>query len=295
MDPVISRQMYRTLEPFHAMIYFVPEARSAYERLGLQGRPMGYFASRGAPLGAVSAEVMTAIFYNFHPALVQSVIPQAWERVQPAQISAARLEAVDAALRRLLGASLDAPAVAEAAHLAREATTACPPEGRPLFAATATLPWPDAPHLALWHAVTLLREFRFGGHCAALMSEGISACEALVTHAATGEVPARALQASRAWPDTEWEAACKRLRERGWLAPDNALTEAGKAHRAAVELRTDELALPPWEHLGEDACKRLRELVRPFSKAITEAGTFPVSLAPWEDEDAHIRPTEKPS
>ncbi len=283
MDPTISRQMYRTLEPYHAMVYFVPEARSAYEGIGLEPRRMGYFASRGAPLGAVSAEVITAIFYNFHPELVRSVIPAAWQRAAPAQISATRLEVADAALRRILGASLDTPEVAEAATLAREAVSACPPEGRPLFAATAALPWPDAPHLILWQAITLSREFRFGGHCAALMAEGIGACEALVTHAATGEISARALQSSRAWPDAEWAAACLRLRERGWLTPDNTLTEEGKARRAAAEQRTDQLALPPWEHLGEAACKRLRELVRPLSKAITEAGTFPSSLSPWED------------
>ena len=283
MDPMISRQMYRTLEPFHAMIYFVPEAKSAYERIGLEGRRMGYFASRGAPLGAPSGETLAAIFYNFHPDLVRSVIPEAWQRATSAHISAARQEAVDAALRRMLGASLDAPEVAEAASLAREAVSACPPEGRPLFAATAALPWPDAPHLALWHAITLLREFRFGGHCAALITEGIGACEALVTHAATGEVPAKALQNSRAWPDEAWAATCQRLQERGWLTPEHTLTEEGKARRAAAELRTDQLALPPWEHLGEDSCKRLRELVRPFSKAITDAGTFPISLSPWED------------
>jgi hypothetical protein len=283
MDPVISRQMYRTLEPFHAMIYFVPEARSAYERVGLEGRPMGYFASRGAPLGEVSGETLASVFYNFHPALVRSVIPTAWQRARPAQISAARLEAVDAGLRRMLGINLDAPDVTEAASLAREAASACPPEGRPLFAATATLPWPDEPHLALWHGVTLLREFRFGGHCAALIAEGMSACEALVTHAATGEVPAKALQASRAWPDDAWAATCQRLRERGWLTPENTLTEEGKARREAVEQRTDQLALPPWERLGEAVCKRLRELVRPLSKAITDAGTFPASLSPWDD------------
>jgi hypothetical protein len=87
MLPTISRQMYSTLEPYHAMIYFVPEARSAYERIGLEDRSMGYFASRGAPLGAVSAEIITAIFYNFHSALVRSVIPEAWQRAAPAQIS----------------------------------------------------------------------------------------------------------------------------------------------------------------------------------------------------------------
>ncbi len=59
MDPIISRQNYRTPEPFHAIIYFVPEARSAYERIGLEGRPMGYFAARGAPRGEVSGERRT--------------------------------------------------------------------------------------------------------------------------------------------------------------------------------------------------------------------------------------------
>lgn len=285
MSPVVSRQMYRTLEPYHAQIYFVPEAKRAFEQIGLKGQTMGYFASRGAPLGPVSAEVMASIFYNFHPARVQRAIPDAWQRATQEQIIAARFEAANAALRRLLWDHLESKELAEAAHLAREATTACTTEGRPLFAATAKLLWPDQPHLALWHATTLLREFRFGGHCAALMAEGINACEALVTHAATGEISAKALQSSRAWPDEEWAAAVQRLRERGWLNEDGTLTEEGKARRDAVEQCTDQLALPPWEHLGEAACKRLRELVRPLSIAITNAGTFPSSLSPWENED----------
>lgn len=286
MSPVVSRQMYRTLEPYHAQIYFVPEAKRAYEKIGLQGSRMGYFASRGAPLGPVSAEVMAAIFYNFHPALVQRAIPDAWQRATQEQIIAARFEATDAALRRLLWDHLESQELVEAAHLAREATTACTTEGRPLFAATAKLPWPEQPHLALWHATTLLREFRFGGHCAALMVEGISACEALVTHAATGEISAKALQSSRAWSTEEWAATVQHLRERGWLNEDGTLTEEGKARRDAVEQHTDQLALPPWEHLGEANCKRLRELVRPLSIAITNAGTFPASLSPWEDKEA---------
>jgi hypothetical protein len=39
-----------------------------------------------------------------------------------------------------------------------------------------------------------------------------------------------------------------------------------------VEDRTDELALPPWERLGEERCTRLRALVRPLSKAVVAAG-----------------------
>ncbi|MGZ7013283.1 MAG: helix-turn-helix domain-containing protein, partial [Acidimicrobiales bacterium] len=96
----------------------------------------------------------------------------------------------------------------------------------------------------------------------------------LVIHGATGEVPAAVLQASRARTDDEWAAAEARLRDRGWLDADGALTEAGRAHRQWVEDRTDQLALAPWQHLGLDGCNRLRELVRPLSKAIVASGTL---------------------
>jgi hypothetical protein len=53
------------------MIYFVPEAADAYARLGITGRA-GYFASRAAPMGAVSADVVVSTFYNFNPELVHA-------------------------------------------------------------------------------------------------------------------------------------------------------------------------------------------------------------------------------
>jgi Helix-turn-helix family len=52
------------------------------------------------------------------------------------------------------------------------------------------------------------------------------------------------------------------------LAGDGAATEAGRAHREAVERQTDLLALTPLEALGEEGCLRLRELIRPMSAAI---------------------------
>lgn len=288
MDATISRKMWRTLEPYHGMIYFVPEAAQAYQKVGLdlETHPrMGYFASRGAAMGAVSAEMIIATFFNFNPTLVRRVIPAAWKLAEPEKILAARLEAVDAALRRSLGDALESAEIAEAAKLAQEAANVCKayPEGRPLFAAHAALPWSDIPHLVLWQAQTLLREFRGDGHIAAMTVEGVNGCEALVIHAATGAVPAKALQASRAWPDEDWAAACARLVRRGWLNEDGSFTEAGKNHRDWVELRTDQLAFAPWEHLGEEGCQRLRELVRPLSKKLVEIGTFPARLAILED------------
>ena len=99
----------------------------------------------------------------------------------------------------MLGPAVDSAEMTEAATLAREAALACRPEGRPLYAGHASLSWPADPHLVLWHTITLLREYRGDGHIAVLTSENVGACEALVVHAATGEIPAATLRASRAW------------------------------------------------------------------------------------------------
>ena len=275
MDAVVARKCWRTLEPYHGLIYFSPSAAAAFEAIGLEPRHQ-YFASRAAPLGPVPAEVVIATFYNFHPQLVRAAIPEAWERATPARILEARLTAADRALREALGDSLDSPAVAEALSLARVAAEAASEDltGRPLFAAHASLDWPDEPHLALWHAVTLLREHRGDGHIAALLVDEVGPCEALVMHAATGDVPVDVLRSTRAWSDVEWATGEETLRGRDWLDETGALTEEGRKHRAWVEERTDELALPPWAALGEDGCARLRELVRPLSRAISEGGAL---------------------
>ncbi|MGZ4759280.1 MAG: SCO6745 family protein [Acidimicrobiales bacterium] len=274
VEPIVARKMHRTLEPYHGVVYFSPEAAARYRALGLADRQMGYFASRAAAMGPVPGEVVVATFFNFAPAEVLRCIPAAWDRATPAAVLEARLAGIDETLRRIIGDDLDGAEVAEAADLARTATEACTAEGRPLYAGHRSLPWPDPPHLVLWHALSLLREHRGDGHIAAMVVEGVDGCEALVIHGATGEVPAAVLQASRARTDDEWAAAEARLRDRGWLDADGALTEAGRAHRQWVEDRTDQLALAPWQHLGLDGCNRLRELVRPLSKAIVASGTL---------------------
>lgn len=285
LAPVIARKTWRTLEPVHGMIYFVPEAPERYTAVGLRSRRMGYFASRAAALGPVPAEVVIAAFFNFRPDLVRQQIPEAWSLATPARILNARLDAADAALRRALGPAVESPEMVEVAELVCQAAEAAclRPEGRPLFAAHAALPWPgpDEPHLRLWHAQTLLREFRGDAHVAALLLEGLTGVEALVIHAATGEVPADILRVSRAWSEDEWAAAVESLRSRGLVAADGelALTEAGLAHRAWVEDRTDALAASAYEPLGEDGCARLRTLGRPFSKAIVDGGLLTVDAA----------------
>jgi len=273
-DAELARKMWRTLEPYHGIIYFTPHAAAAYAQLGIEGRD-GYFASRAAPLGPVSAEVVIATFYNFHPPLVRHAIPSAWAKASPARILEARLAAADAALKEIMGDAIAGDEVVEAAVLAERAARACSLEGRPLFAAHAQLPWPDPPHLALWHAITLLREFRGDGHIAALVTANLDPCEALITHAGANDagVSPNALQRSRAWPEADWEAAKQRLVAR-WLFDGERLTNEGAALRARVEQQTDEAAMAPWGALSTDEATRLRALVRPWSRAISEGGVF---------------------
>lgn len=273
MDTDVARKTWRTLEPYHGMVYFSAHAARSYEELGVVGQD-GYFASRAAPMGAVPAEVVVATFFNFNPALVHSAVPAAWKLAPPSSWLAARLTAVDRTLREILGDEIVASAeIAEAAELARQATEACTAPGRALFAGHASLPWPEEPHLALWHAVSLLREFRGDGHVAALVGEDLDGCEALVTHGTSGAVPPSILQSTRGWSDDQWEAARHRLADRGWM--DGAEpTPLGVEGRARVERVTDALAAAPWRRLGEAGASRLRSLVRPSSRALSESGLF---------------------
>ncbi len=186
---------------------------------------------------------------------------------------AARYRGVDRALRRFFGDRVDSPEVAEAAALARTATEGCFPEGRPLYAAHAALPWPEEPHVALWHAQALLREFRGDGHIAVLVAEGVSGLEAAVLHVAMGDTWTRkGLQGTRAYSDEEWDGAVAGLVDRGWLQPDGTFTDEGRAHRERVEEATDRLSLAPYAHLGAEGCARLTELGKPLSRLVVDGG-----------------------
>jgi hypothetical protein len=270
----LARRTWRTLEPLHGMIYFVPEAAEAYAELGVKGRD-GYFASRAAPMGAVSAEVVIATFFNFNPELVHHALPDAWEVTSPAALVEARFVAVDRAFRRVLGNEVVGSAdMVRAAELARQAAreVSSRVHGRPLAAGHVEVSWPDAPHLVLWHAQSILREYRGDGHIALLVTHGLSGIDALVTHAASAEVPAHLLQSTRAWGEEPWAASVASLRARGWLTdgPDLAFSEWGEAQRQRIEEQTDVLAAAPYLALGEEGCAELRALARPWSKTFSQ-------------------------
>ena len=198
-------------------------------------------------------------------------IPAAWDVTTPAALLDARLAARRRArCARAVGDLLDDPSVGARRRAGPHRRRGLHRRRAPaLRRATPACRGPTTPHLALWHAISLLREFRGDGHIACLVEAGLDGIDALVVHAASGEVPRAALQTSRQLGRRRVGGVRRRASPpAGLVDGDGAFTEAGAALRQHIEDRTDALALAPWAALGEDGCDELRSLVRPLSKAI---------------------------
>ncbi len=275
----------------HAVTYFAPEARNAFDGLGFHGFWMGYFAARSAPLGIVAPEVVTATFYNFTPERVAKALPAAWQVATPADALHARMQSAVAALRRY-GVTDDEAETA--ATLAAKAARSAPLDGRPLFAANAALDWPDEPLAKLWHAATLLREQRGDGHVAVLVTHQVSGRECNVLHAAAGRVPQDMIMRARDYDDQLWNHYRDRLSRRGLLDGDGGLTEAGRELKQRIEDATDTIALSALDALDDDEVEALFRAVTPITRKVVDAGDVPaatpmgLSRHDLHDDSAHL-------
>jgi hypothetical protein len=271
--PELARQLYDRFEPIHAVTYFAPEARSAMDDLGYRGFWMGYFAARSAPLGQVAPEVVTALFYNFAPARVAKALPAAWDIAGPQVVLRAREASAVAALRRY-GVTNDEN-ISAAAQLACNAARQASMDGRPLFAANLALPWPTDPVAALWHATTLLREYRGDGHIAALVAASISGRESNVLQSAAGAVPQEYIKRTRHYDDTEWRACEHSLTSRGLLTDAGSLTPAGRDLKEHVETITDTLTLHAFDALSDAEVEALLHALTPIARTVIAGGDMP--------------------
>jgi hypothetical protein len=277
VDAFSAGRLTRTLDPLHSAAYFVPDVGERFGALGMQGRTP-YFAARSAPMGAVVARVVVATFYNFSPALVAASIPGVWQIASPETVTEIRYSIVEEALPRVLGESLAKSAeLARAADVVSRVADAIPDaDGRPLYAGHAELPWPQSPHSRLWHAITLLREYRGDGHIAALLTYRLSGLEALITHTASGiGFTVDFARRLRGWSDDQWESATERLRQRRLVNASGALTTAGIQLRTEIEDLTDRLAFAPWKNLAEDDAAELERFAAVIRQAVVDAGVFP--------------------
>ncbi|MFD0274703.1 hypothetical protein ACFVHB_12480 [Kitasatospora sp. NPDC127111] len=258
-----ARALWWLFEPVHAVTYFSPEGRAAFEAAGLRGTWRGYFGGRSAPLGAVDAPPVIAAFFNFAPAMVERALPELWKLAAPETALAARVDGASAALARLLE-HVGPERVELVADLLEQAVTRLDCAGRVLAAANAALPRPTDPYGRLWQAATVMREHRGDGHVAALVAAGLDGCEALVVRCAL-DVRREALQPFRGWTDDEWDAATARLAERGWLTERGTITESGRLRHQALEAATDLAAARVWENHPRAELDRLAAALKPIS------------------------------
>ena len=283
----LARAAYKAFEPYHLVAYFGPHVTATYERLGLGWRA-GYTGLRGSALGAVPGALVAATFFNFNPDAIERAWESALEKHSVDDLNAARTHAVDEGLRDALDDRVDDPALAEATLLMREVISTASVAGRPLASAYAALPRPLEPHLQLWHDTTLWREWRGDGHIAALTLAGLDPLESLVLYDAdlrsqpSSVVDGRgrsAMQPSRKWDDQAWDATIERLAARELVRVETdgnaVLTGDGATLRQRVEDQTDDAAGSVWVHVTDAQAEALFGAVRPFVKAVIDAGFLP--------------------
>ena len=114
--------------------------------------------------------------------------------------------------------------------------------------------------MVLWHACTLLREFRGDNHNLVLAAHGVDGVECHVLMAAHGHGNQPTLEGIRGWTRDEWLAAVGRLADRDWVDERGAYTDSGRAARVAIERETDLLSAAAVANLDAAGSSRLAEL-----------------------------------
>jgi hypothetical protein len=266
----VKRAFWQAIEIIHDVVYFAPDTKQRYEAIGLKGYWMGYFASRSAALGTPAPEVVIALFHGFAPRMVHRALPDAWSMASRDDILATRYDLARDAL---------APGLADVdvERLAKELTaiwTSLDLAGKGLAAAHASLPVPDDPVGRLWHAASILREYRGDCHVALLTAAGLDGAAANALAVADGRsVPNQ--REMRGWTEDEWAAAYERLRRRAWTDEFATITESGRAARAQIEDATDRVSASSFDEEAQARTITLEDALVSAARAIKDSGAMP--------------------
>lgn len=231
-----SEAIWSALDDIHAVVYHQKNHGDSYTKLGLDHPWLGYFSSRSAPLGKASPELVTATFFGFSPGLIHRYVPRVWDVVSPEDVLAARLEIAERAFGQL---DEDVTHLADSlTEVLRGLTLA----GASLAAAHLALPAPQTPVLKLWHAASVLREFRGDRHWAVLTAAGLDGASANALAVATDRYQPSQQKLS-GWRDPEWDQAFTNLKTRGWVDENRQATESGIAARTQLEEATSRVTM----------------------------------------------------
>jgi hypothetical protein len=265
----VERELWRVLEAVHAVAYFTPEAKGVFRELGLRGFWDGYFAARSAPLGTPGPRLVTALFHGFAPRMVEQAVPGVWSRTEPARVLDARARLARSALAAHVA---DESALGAAAEGLTGVLAELDVAGRPLAAAHLDVPAPADALGRVWHAATVLREYRGDGHVAALVAAQVDGVEAHQLHRAALVEQQREF---RGWTEQEWAAGADRLRDRGLLDLAGEPTAHGRELRAEIEASTDRSAATGLRALDDAALRDLLDALGPLARSVADAGAVP--------------------
>jgi hypothetical protein len=270
---ITARELRDLVEPVAATVYFAPESKEAYEKLGLTFIP-GYFCSRSACLGKLPGESVAAIFGSFNPEIVTAAVKTGWSLTEPSILLEARLQSATAAIKRVFSSqsmTLQSDSLEQAATILKNATDAVSVDGRPLFAALRSLPWPEDPIGALFRGCDLVRERRGESHISAWVSSGLEAVEVLILTELWYGVPSGSSTHTRGWSQVDIQDASTKLIEKGFLSEDGLLTDLGRQARDSVEDATDRAEQSLIDSIGDQE-GALVSVLEQATQAIIESG-----------------------
>lgn len=259
----ITRRNARSVQTTIGWIFWDPGAADRYRDLGLPEQlagPLGYIASRCAPLAGAGADAVVAAFGSISPIGIRAAF-QILERPERFHdFWAARDQAVVDGLQRHAPEIIE-PLIDFGPEL-WSVVEKLPLIGRVFYGAHLGMPRPLDPLLSGWHAVNCLREWRGDTHWAIVVAEGLTHAEASILHNAWLGYEPDWLAKSRGTSPDDIETGWHTLTAKG-LAAEGTVLPAGIARRQHIEDATDRLTMLPWQLLGEARSVQFAELFEP--------------------------------
>jgi hypothetical protein len=244
-----TKRNARSVQTTIGWIYWDPGAVARYEAIGFPG-PLGYIASRCAPLAPAGPDAVIAAFGSISPLGIRITFAIAEEKgIGFDDAWRLRDEAVVEGLKQYAPDIVE-PLIEFTPEL-WPVLEQLPTVGRVFFGAHLRMPRPHDPLLSGWHAVNCLREWRGDTHWAIVAAAGLTGIEVSILHNAWLQYEEDWLPRSRGTTDEELAAAWTSLETRG-LADGRTVTAEGVALRQQIEEDTDRLTVLPWRLLGAE-------------------------------------------
>jgi hypothetical protein len=282
----ITRRISRSVQTTIGWIFWDPGAVERFEALGLPG-PLGYIASRSAPLAAAGPEAVSAAFGSISQLGIVIAFEALGDPGRFADFWAARDEAVLEGLRTF-APSIEGTLVEEGPAL-WEVVDRLPRVGRVYFGAVLNMPRPTDPLLSGWHAVNALREWRGDTHWALVVAAGLTHPEASILHNAWLGYERDWLANSRGTSAEDLEEGWRLLEAKG-LVVGGEVTPEGVALRQHLEDETDRLSSLPWELYGLERTVALADALEPPCVDLLER--VDLTAGPNYQPASRIRATE---